>query len=83
MALFSVGTLLGIAGSFVMVRVLDDLMVGSMKALPSSFHIFVIDPLLMLYVVIGASLLSVLSGLVPAMIASTKAPSRQLQEASD
>ena len=83
LAYFSVGTLLGIGASLALVEVLDDLMVENLSVLPSSFRLFVLDPMLLMYIIGAAFVLSILSGLVPAMIMSMRAPHEQLQEASD
>jgi len=82
-AYFAAGTVLGIAVSFVLVRVLDGIMVDRLQVLPSSFHLFVLDPLLLLGILVAALFLSVLSGIVPAIITSMMAPNRELQGGSD
>lgn len=80
---FALGTGLGIMASFVLVRALDDLMINRLQVLPSSFHLFVLDQTLLLGIVSAALLLSLISGLVPAIISSMKPPHRELQEGSD
>ncbi|MCU0798404.1 MAG: ABC transporter permease [Candidatus Thermoplasmatota archaeon] len=83
MAFFMAGTILGIAASFVLVLALDDMMVDRMQVLPSSFHLFVLDPILLLGIVGAALVLSLLSGLVPAILSSMRVPTRELQGGSD